>query len=325
MKLNTTKVRLPSDTKKKWIENVLPFAGLLFIFVFFLTTTKGSILSPSNIKNISDQVFKTLIVSVGAVFIYAHGGFDMSLGAISGVSQMIMALIIMKAGSSFHPLVIFLIGVGICVLLCVINAVLHVSLRVPIFVATMCMNFACTGLLVSVVQTRDVAIPYSILAAYNSSIVRVAVLIVVVIIYWFLFEKTRIGKSLKAIGGSRIVAAQSGINVGKSIITAFALVGICVGIVSFLSLSRANKVLGSTGGSIQMDAMIAIVLGGMPLAGGASSKLRAAVIGALTITLLTNGMTIMGIDYSYVYVTKGILFVIIVAISYRALPNKFYN
>lgn len=325
MKLNTEKTELRSKTIKAWAENVLPLAGLLFVFIFFLIATKGGLLSPSNIKNISDQVFKTLIVSVGAVFIYAHGGFDMSLGAISGVSQMIMSLIIMKTNSSLPPLVIMLIGVGICVLLCVTNAVLHVGLKVPIFVATMCMNFACTGLLVSVVQSRDVTIPYTTLAAFNTSAVRVATLIAVVVVYWCLFEKTKIGKSLKAIGGSRVVATQSGINVNKMIITAFALAGICVGIVSFLSLSRANKILGSTGGNIQMDAMIAIVLGGMPLAGGASSKLRAAVIGALTITLLTNGMTIMGLDYSYVNVTKGLLFVIIVTLSYRTLPNKFYD
>ncbi len=311
--------------KNQYINEILPFAGLILVFLFFLIMTKGRMLKPTNLANIIDQVFTTLIVSVGAIFVYAHGGFDMSVSAISGVAQLAMAVIVTATDARIHPLLILLIGIVICVVISMLNAIIHLQLKVPIFVVTLCTMFACSGLLANIAQKQIYSVPMMYLSKYNQTPVRLATLLVVVITGWILFEKTKLGKIQKVIGGSQIVAVQSGINVKKNILLAFVVSGVTVGIASFFTLSRLTRVTAASGGNLQTNIMIAIVLGGMPLSGGAASRISSVICGAATVTLLTNGMTLMGMNAAAINAVKGILFVIIIAISYKRSPDGLYT
>lgn len=317
--------RIQKIGQSKAVSYILPFGGLILVFLFFLIMTQGRVIRPSNLTNIIDQMFTTLLVSAGAVFVYAHGGFDMSVAAVSGVAQLAMAAVILATDSEISPLVVLLVGVLLSVALSMVNALVHLWLRVPIFVVTLCMMFACSGFLANAVQQTNYMIPFTFLGTFNQTWLRLTVLIVILVIGWILFEKTKLGRIQKIIGGSRLVAEQSGIDVKKNILMAFILMGICVGIASFFSLSRVNRVTGTSGGSLQTNIMIAIVLGGMPLSGGATSRLSSAICGAVTVTLLTNGLTLMGMDASLINGIKGVLFVIIIAISYKRSPDGLYT
>ncbi len=303
----------------------VPFAGLILVFLFFLIATQGRLIRTSNLSNIIDQVFTTLIVSVGAIFVYAHGGFDMSVSAISGVAQLAMAAVIISSNGRRPVIAVLLVSIAVCVCLSMINAIVHLELKVPIFVVTLCMMFACSGFLANVVQKQVYNIPFTYLSAYNQTPVRMGVLLAIIIAGWILFEKTKIGKIEKVIGGSQTVAVQSGIDVKKNILLAFIFLGICVGIASFFTLGRLNRVTASSGGNLQTNIMIAIVLGGMPLSGGSTSRMSSVICGAITVVLLTNGMTLMGLDASIINAVKGILFVLIIAISYKRSPDGLYT
>ena len=311
--------------KNRIMSSLLPFAGLIFVFLLFLIMTRGRILRPSNISNIIDQVFTTLIVSVGAVFVYAHGGFDMSVSAICGVAQLAMAALVTATDAKIHPLLVLLVGTAICVLISMLNAVIHLELKVPIFVVTLCTMFACSGLLANIAQKQIYSIPMMYLSTYNQTVVRLVTLLVVVSIGWVLFEKTKVGKIQKVMGGSQIVSSQSGIDVKKNVFLAFVILGVTVGIASFFTLSRLTRVTAASGGNLQTNIMIAIVLGGMSLSGGASSKLSSVICGAVTVTILTNGMTLMGMNAAAINAVKGILFVLIIAISYKRSPDGLYS
>lgn len=302
--------------KNQLVKTILPFAGLVFVIVFFIIGTQGRNLTPTNLSNLIDQIFTTLLVSLGAIFIYAHGGMDMSLGSICGVSQLLAAEVILVFNYQIHPLLILVLTLVTCSVLCSISAIVHVVMKVPVFVVTLCMSFACTGILTSVTSKTDVRIDFHFLEAYNSTGIRFGVLAVMIILAILLFERTKIGKIQKGIGGNPVAVAQSGINVGKYKVIAFIITGICLGLASFLQFSRLCSVTSGSGGGIQLNVMIALVLGGMPLSGGATSKMRSAIIGAITITVLTNGLTLMGANVYIIDGIKGILFVIIVALSY---------
>ncbi len=308
--------------RKRITSTLLPFAGLAAILVIFGAGTKGGLFTPSNFSNLIDQVFTTMLVSVGAVFIYAHGGMDMSLGAVSGVTQMLAAMAIVGSGCTVSPILIILLCVLVSCVLCAVSGIVHVVMRVPIFVVTLCMNFACLGILTTVTTNGNITIDYRFLQDYNRTGARFGILFVVTTICYILFEKTKIGKIQKAIGGSPVVVQQSGIDPGKFIIISHIIAGACLGLASFFQLARQCKVGGSTGGNIQLNVMIALVLGGMPLSGGTSSRLLSALIGAFTVTVLTNGMTLMGIDVGITNGVKGLLFVVVVALSYaRPVEN----
>ena len=319
------KKRLDHIRRNLIISSLLPFGGLILIFLLFLILTRGRILKPTNISNIIDQVFTTLIVSVGAVFVYAHGGFDMSVSAICGVAQLAMAALVTATDAKIHPLVVLAAGTVICVLISMLNAIVHLELKVPIFVVTLCTMFACSGLLANIAQKQIYSVPMMYLSAYNQTAVRLVTLLIVVISGWILFEKTKVGKIQKVMGGSQIVSSQSGIDVKKNVFLAFVILGVTVGIASFFTLSRLTRVTAASGGNLQTNIMIAIVLGGMSLSGGASSKLSSVICGAVTVTILTNGMTLMGMNAAAINAVKGILFVLIIAISYKRSPDGLYS
>ena len=318
------KKRLDHIRRNRIISSLLPFGGLILIFLLFLILTRGRILKPTNISNIIDQVFTTLIVSV-AVFVYAHGGFDMSVSAICGVAQLAMAALVTATDAKIHPLVVLAARTVICVLISMLNAIVHLELKVPIFVVTLCTMFACSGLLANIAQKQIYSVPMMYLSAYNQTAVRLVTLLIVVISGWILFEKTKVGKIQKVMGGSQIVSSQSGIDVKKNVFLAFVILGVTVGIASFFTLSRLTRVTAASGGNLQTNIMIAIVLGGMSLSGGASSKLSSVICGAVTVTILTNGMTLMGMNAAAINAVKGILFVLIIPISYKRSPDGLYS
>lgn len=309
--------------KKSLLTAVIPFTGLVFIFVFFSLVTQGKMLGSGNLTNLISHCFSVCIVAVGAAFVYAHGGLDFSIGASCGVAQLVAALIITESGLPVW------IAVFACILVAVVCATLvgatSAFLRVPVFVVSLCMRAICSGILTVGIAESDIAIDYMKFAGFNNEFLKLAVLIVIIGVGYYLFEYTSLGKSEKAIGGNVITAFQAGVKVKKSQITAYMLLGLCVGIAGFFQLTRSGNVTGSSGSGLEFDIMVAIVLGGFPMMGGSAARLRSVIIGALTITILSNGLVLWGLDYLLVNGVKGLLFLIIVAVSYDRTNQSQMN
>lgn len=113
-----------------------------------------------------------------------------------------------------------------------------------------------------------------------------------------------------------MTAWQSGIRPFRVIVFSHLLLGIMVGIAACFTMARNGMVSSGSGGALEFNIMIAMALGGFPMEGGAAAKIRGVIIGVLTMTVLTNGLTIAGVDNSLINITKGVLFVVIVALSY---------
>ena len=132
------------------------------------------------------------------------------------------------------------------------------------------------------------------------------VLVVVFVVCYIIFEYTKIGKYNKLIGSNPKCAQLSGIKVNKYI---------CVGIAAFVTVIRGGGAGAQTGNSLETNVLLALTLGGIPLAGGSGTKMRSALIGGLTLFILNNGLTLWGIDPTLIYVVKGIVFLAVVFVS----------
>ncbi len=300
--------------RRALLTNLLPFTGLTFIFIFFIIVTNGKILSSGNLTNLISQCFSVSIVAVGASFVYAHGGMDFSIGVSSGVAQLVAAMVITSTGLPVW------VAIAACILIAVLCATIvgatSAFLRVPVFVVSLCMRAICAGLLTVGIAKTDIAIDFLKFNAFNNAFLKLFVLLAAIGIGYYLFEYTALGKMEKAIGGNAVTAFQAGVKVKKNQILAYSLMGLCVGIAAFFQLTRSGAATGSSGSGLEFDIMVAIVLGGFPMSGGSAAKLRAAIIGALTITILSNGLILWGMDYLLINGVKGLLFLTIVAISY---------
>jgi Ribose/xylose/arabinose/galactoside ABC-type transport systems, permease components len=309
--------------QKSLLTTLIPFTGLVFIFVFFTLVTEGKMLNGGNLTNLISQCFSVSIVAVGASFVYAHGGMDFSIGASCGVAQLVAALIITRSG----------LPVWIAILACIVVAVVCATLvgatsaflRVPVFVVSLCMRAICMGILTVGIAESDISIDYMRFAGFNDELLKLIVLLVFIGAGYYLFEYTSLGKSEKAIGGNILTAFQAGVKVKKTQIAAYTLMGLCVGIAGFFQMTRTGGVTGSSGSGLEFDIMVAIVLGGFPMMGGSAARLRSVIIGAFTITILSNGLVLWGLDYLLVNGVKGLLFLIIVAISYDRTNQSQMN
>jgi ribose transport system permease protein len=311
--LNVQELLDQKAKRKKMLLSVLPFAGLVFISVFFIVVTRGGILKPGNLNNLLSQCFSVSLVAVGASFVYAHGGFDFSIGTSCGLAQLVCAVMLLSNMPTWSGFVAC-IAIGVICSLTVGGSSL--LFRIPVFIASLCVRSICWGIVSVSVSKSDISINYAKYASYNNEFLKLGVLLFVIAAGYYLFEYTSLGKSVKAIGGNTITARQAGVNIAGSVLLAYTLLGICVGIAGFFQLVRLGSVTGSSGSGLEFDIMTALVLGGFPLTGGSAAKIRSAIIGAFTVTILSNGLILWGVNYVFVSGLKGLLFLVIVAISY---------
>ncbi len=309
--------------RKNRISAIVPFLGLVFIVIFFAIVTDGRTVNSNNLINLVNQSYTLIIVCVGAAFVYGYGGMDMSVGYVQGFISVIIAIIAMN--HLVPAWIVLPISIVCGMLISSINGIVSVYTRVPVFVVSLCIMNICKGIVATAVADTDIYMSYSEYSGWNNNVLKGIVLIFIIAAGYYTFEYTQIGKKLKIMGGNITAAKLSGINVTKYTILAYVIIGATVGIVAFFTLTRTGVVTASTGSGLMLDVMTAIVLGGFPLFGGAKAKIRSAVIGAVTVSVLSNGLTIWGLNPNYVNGVKGILFLIIVCISYERKKGEIFN
>lgn len=302
--------------QKDILMTVLPFAGLALTIAALTIATGGLLLSGGNLVNIMNQCFTTAIVCIGASFVYARGGMDFSLGPSCGVAQLACVAIITRAGL---PVWMGMIAAIVIAVACTMIVGLGSDcLHLQPFVVSLCVRSACTGILVVGCNAlgKNIRVPLELLGGLNNNFLKVSVLLALLAAGWYLFEKTSLGKEQKAIGGNLVTAVQSGIRSRRGVVISHLILGICVGVASCFQMARASTVSTQSGSGLEFNIMIALALGGFPMAGGSTAKIRSAIVGVLIITFLTNGLTLAGMPSEYINMVKGLLFIVIVAVSY---------
>ena len=302
--------------RRELLRNVLPFGGLAFTVIVLTIATGGLLLSSQNLVNIINQCFTTALVGIGAAFVYAYGGMDFSLGPACGLAQIVFIGSFMRYGMPIWA------GIILSVLTCIIATMIvgagSYLLHLQPFIVSLCVRSICTGLLEAGSNSMGgkIYVPMDTFGFFNNNYLKGILLFALLVVGWFLFEKTRIGKEAKLIGGNRVTAWQSGIQPLRVVVVAHLILGIMVGVSACFMMARNGMITSGSGSGLEFNIMIAMALGGFPMEGGATAKIRSVIVGVLTITFLTNGLTIAGVENSYINIIKGLLFVIIVALSY---------
>jgi ribose transport system permease protein len=306
-------VNLP-DSLKNILATLLPYVGLVLVILFFSISTDGKLFSPYNLSIIMQQVTALAIVSLGAVFVYALGEIDVSIGATLGLSTLIIINII-NAG---YPLIIgFIAALLLALSFGLINGAVSSWLGLPSIVTSLFLMFVGGGIQKLItLKTNTITTSYDF-SLWKEAWFQLLMVLIVLLVVGYLFNFTRIGKYIKGIGANSVSTAQSGINIIKYKIIAFLLLGSTVALSSIFVLSRTASTSKATGLGMEMDIMIALILGGMPLAGGMKSRVSPALVGAVIFVLLTNGLTLTGVDITYVPLVKAIILIVIVVITGR--------
>lgn len=310
-----------ANKKKVNLRNMIPMLGLVFVFLLFLALTRGSLVRFSNVEVITNQAFGIMLVGAGAVFIYAHGGIDLSLGSLQGICILFIVLLV-RAG--WNPVLVMIVSILTGIVSGALVGGSSVVFGIPVFITSLCMNFIMRGTLTVATAKGMMYLPEHFVALDRWGL-KIAVLLVILVVSFLMFNYTRFGKYEKAIGGSSVVAKLSGVNVSRYRILAHVLTGAYVGVSAFFSAARAGSVFPASGQGFEMDVLIALVLGGLSLAGGASTKIRCAVLGALTIAIMENGFVLIGTNPNAIQGIKGLIFIVTVIFSFERKKGQVVN
>ena len=303
------------------LNKLIPFLGLALMIIIFQVFGHGKLLMQGNIKSILNQSVYVAIMAFGAVFVYSHGGMDLSYGAVIGFSVLI-GILVGRAGAPFP--VIVAANILSAVVWFAFNGFVSVYLKVSPFITSLCIMYMCRGILNTVCAKEKYSVPVYIYN-YDTWTIKITVLIITYVVCYILFEKSWIGKSNKAIGANPLAAQQAGVNVGKTRMIAYIISGITVGIGAFILMARAGSVSTSTGQGLEMNVITALVLGGVPLSGGSRAKISGALIGSLSVIILRNGLIILGVNERVIEGIQGLVLLIIVFLTYAKNKNGIWK
>lgn len=302
---------------KKYIMNLAPAFGLVVLFAAFLILgTWKDINVAYGLKSILNQSIVVAVVATGAIFIYTLGSFDISLGASTAVSALLGAMVYNKTENIW---IMLATCIGVAVFVGLFNSVLASVFNLPVFVTTIAMLSFLNALVLLLININgtgsEIRIPAPAVVPYNTTEFKLLLLVGFFLVCVFIFSFTKIGRKQKFQGGNPLCAKLSGISEKKMAIIAFVMSGIGVGLGAFLSIIYAPTLTKNTASSVGMDVIIAIVFGGMPVSGGARSKIYAAVIGAFSMTILGQLMIMFNLNSGIGQMVKAAIFLLVVFLA----------
>lgn len=314
---------------KRWVITLLPIVALAVLFTVYMVLLNANDYNVEmNLRSLINQVIVLALVATGAIFIFTLGQFDISLGANTLFSVTIGILAYIATGSVF---VLFIVCIAVAVACSLLNAVLASIFHLPMFVTTVAMLSVLsalattiitdkgnpTGTTISISVAADMRAP---LEALDNVWIKLTVLVVFALVCLFVFEFTKVGRKQKFLGGNPVCAKMTGIKVSLFGIIAFAMAGLGVGLGAAMTVVYTPTVSTATAGSIGMSVFIAIVFGGMPISGGARSRIYAAIVGGVSYQLLNRILFILfqsigGARDGYVQIISAVMFLIVVFIT----------
>ena len=328
------------NTRDFLLKNGLYIAIILvFIFLCIITPIKKNglqLFTVNNILSIMQQASPRMFLALGVSGLIMLAGTDLSVGRMVGMG-MTAATIIMhngpNTGSVFGHVFDFstmpvggriLLALVICVVLCTmfttIAGFFAAKFKMHPFISTMANMLVIFGLVTY--STKGVSfggieqsIPGKIIPKVGGFPTIILWAVAAVAIVWFIWNKTKFGKNLYAVGGNPEAASVSGISVFKVTLGAFIMAGILYGFGSWLECIRMiGSGSAAYGQGWEMDAIAACVVGGVSFTGGIG-KISGVVVGVLIFTALTYSLTVLGIDTNLQFVFSGIIILIAVTLD----------
>lgn len=295
---------------------MLPVLVVLILFVVF-SVTSDAFLSLRNLTAVASQASTLLLACTGATFVILMGSIDLSVGAIVLLVGAVVVTLINSFGLGISALAV---GTALGTVLGFANGAIFSLGVIPSFVVTLGSLSVFTGIALELLQGRALqynSVPFDELAIgqmvpHFPNIALFAITIWAIMV--FVCFRTRFGRYMYVIGGGEAVARTSGVPVGRYKIYAFMLSGAMAGIGGTLAVARVGAAGPTLGTDLLLNTLAAIVVGGTSLSGGVGGVHRS-LLGVLIITLLDDGLNLLGVNQYSQMMIKGAVVIGAVLIS----------
>lgn len=291
---------------------------------------KNKFLNPQNLIQLAKDTSFIAIMAVGATFIIIAGGIDLSVGAIYALASVLGAMVFHAFGpEGSHPGTAGAMGaclgmltcVGVAVLCGLANGGMIVALKVHPFIITLGTMAIYRGIAFVITKGQSIGgFPEAFrnLIRWETrdglSVIPLAVMVLVAVMGGTYLSRLAAGRRVYAVGGNELASKYSGIRVERVKLSVFIYSGLTAGIAALLALGYYGSASSGDGAGYELDVIAAAVVGGASLSGGKGTALGA-LLGALIIKLIDNGIVILGIDQNYSRIIIGVAVILAVVLD----------
>ncbi len=325
-------------TKKKQITDFLINNGVIivmFILVIYTGLTTDNFFTSNNILNLLVNMSSRLVIALGIAGCVITAGCDLSAGRMIGFGACISGVLLQRMDYSqkffpnMEPMNVFLVAVIVMLICAVFGSITGffiAYLSVPPFIATLAMMEIVYG--INMIFTN--ATP---LGGYVSDYTNVAsgrflgisyliwIAIIVAAITWFIFNMTRHGKYMYAVGGNPQAAEVAGVPVKTTLILIYMKAAAMYGLAGFMLGAKAGGASVNLGLGYEMEAIAACTIGGVSVTGG-RGRVTSAIIGVTVFELLKLALQYLGMDANAQWIAIGIVIFIAISLDIRKYIAK---
>lgn len=319
---------------------------ILGLMLISMVAYKPDFLQFSNFVNILKQASTRAILALGAAGLIVLAGTDLSAGRIVGICAAISASLLqsIEYGSRFWPalpelpvIVPLLLSILVAVAFSLINGFGVAYLKMHAFIISLGTQMIAYGVnvyYITEVQARPQSIS-TLDERYLQSVqgnlnlfgwdtglpLLIFYMIICTLVMYLVWNHTKLGKNMFAIGGNMEAASVSGVNVPMNIMMIYLMAGILYGIASFLEAGRIQTVNTETGLNYDLDAISGCVIGGVSFSGGVGT-IPGVILGVIILQTINYCLNYLSVSNAFQFIIKGLIIILAVSIDVRKYIEK---
>lgn len=294
---------------------VLSISVVFAVLFLFFSVQADAFLTINNLVNVLRQIAPTVIVAMAMTFVITTGSIDLSVGSIVGLTAAALALL----AETGNPLVALLLTLGIGLAIGLINGALTAYGKLQSFIVTLAALTAVRGIALLITGGYSTPIDSAFLLPLGAGkllglYTPTWIAIVTVAFAWYLFNHTRFGRYIIAVGSNAESLRRAGVDIRKIQLAALTMTGVLAAVAGVIVAARLASGSSNSGTLFELEVITAVVLGGTSLMGGRGSILGSAM-GALTLGVISNGLVLLRVDVYWVPIVQGTILIVAIFLN----------
>jgi ribose transport system permease protein len=311
------------------LQSVLGLAIIFLLAILFSPRSANGqriFLEAGNLTDILRQGAEIGVMALGMTLVILSAGIDLSVGSTLALAATITAMILTRwkttLGPAEHISIAIFASLAACAAVGAINGAVIVSLRIQPFIVTLATMIGIRGLARRLTDNTNIDFGFgqdvsSVFAKTASGkMLVVAIFAILAVAGAIILSRTVFGRRVKAIGDNERAALYAGLPIRRTRIWVYTLCGLLSGVAGVLHAAQNHQGNPNAGGSYELDAIAAVVIGGTSLAGG-SGSIPGTVVGTLITGILTNMLRLNNVDSNTELMLKAVI--ILAAVSIQQL------
>ncbi|KKI88423.1 ribose ABC transporter permease [Bacillus sp. SA1-12] len=286
--------------------NRLGMIMILLLLCVVLSFTAPNFLDTANMLNVLKQVSIIAVLAAGMTIVILTGGIDLSVGSTVALSGVIS---VMVSAAGVHPIIAMLSGAAVGYAVGLINGFFTAKTKLPSFIVTLGSFTYVRGLAYVISGGYPIVLQNETFKFIGGGAIfgvptPIYIMLLVYGVMFFVLKYTMFGRHIYAIGGNEEAARLTGIRVEKTLINVYSISGLLAGLGGVVLAGRLYSGQPTAGQMYELDAIAAVILGGTSLTGG-KGRIQGTIIGVLIMGVISNGLTLMDVNYYWQLVVKG--------------------